>query len=770
MASKFTRWFGERWPFKAVTEWSLNEYIPGGDSFWYCFGATMIFVFAIQVITGIWQLFFYVPTVDHAYQSVTYLRRQVPLGWFIHGLHYWGSNVFILLVYIHALRVFIWGAYKSPRQLTWLAGVLLLMLVMALSFTGALLPWDELGYWAAEVGTSIAGTVPVIGFFIKAFLRGGAAMSQTSLSRFFIFHVAILPGILAALIVFHLVAFRQFGSVGPWDPKKLNKTGLFWPDQIFKDLIVISIVFVLLVGLAAFWRAPITGPADPLDNIITPKPEWQFLFLYQFLKLFKGRLEPVGTVGVPLVLFLILFFLPFYDRNKQQSPRRRIFAMAGAGALIAWFITYTILGYLSNPGASLTSKVKVSAKASAGVKAGAKLFSSQGCTACHTVNGSGGDIGPNLSNEGAKGHSIPWLTQQIRDPKSHDPSTAMPAFDSLSDKQVQNLVDFLESLGGSGAAASPEKSTSKPKKPAEPKTTAEPNKTGEQSAQKLQMSQALSLAQKGKKIFDSQSCLECHTVNGKGGNIGPNLSDEGTKGYSDKWLTVQIQNPKVHVPGSIMPSFSSLGDQKINEVAAYLQSLKGSSGQNSGTKDPPEDPQTSLPDGPNPSGAANRKSYGRAVYLVGNPAHGKLLFDKWCQRCHGQDGKNNIPNPGSDDGTVPPLNPIDREIYNNNPETFARNIDLYIQHGSVPAGPHPEKDMLAFGDDLLLTQEMISEVQAYILQLNGVDRAEIMHPGVKPSIFFLITLIAFGSAVLIIAILWACKKEKEEESPNSPQE
>ena len=447
MLSKFLKWFTYRWPFEAVIRYSLEEEIPGKDSFWYCFGALTLFVFVIQVLTGIWQLFFYVPTVDHAYQSVTYIRQQVPFGWFIHGLHYWGSNAFIVIVVIHMLRVFVWGAYKHPRQLTWLAGVLLFFLVLALSFTGALLPWDELGYWAAEVGTSIAGTVPIMGFFIKEFMRGGAAMDQAALSRFFVAHVVILPGILAVLIAFHIAAFRQFRSAGPWNEEKHKETGFFWPGQVFKDIIVISGLFILLVALTAFWPAPITGPADPIDNTITPKPEWQFLFLYQFLKLFKGRFEPVGTVGIPVVLFLILFLLPFYDRNKERNPVYRPLAMTGCVALVVWFLVYTILGYYSNPGASLTAKVSVSSQASASVKEGARLFSSQGCIACHTVDGQGGDVGPNLSNEGSEGYSDQWLTRQIRDPKSHDKSTAMPAFTSLSDKQVQNLVDFLQSLG-----------------------------------------------------------------------------------------------------------------------------------------------------------------------------------------------------------------------------------------------------------------------------------------------------------------------------------
>jgi ubiquinol-cytochrome c reductase cytochrome b subunit len=780
MQSKILEWFDDRWPFKAFIRYSLEEEIPGGDSFWYCFGAVTLFVFVIQVVTGIWQLFFYVPTVDHAYQSVMYLRQEVPFGWFIHGLHYWGSNAFIIIVVVHMLRVFIWGAYKYPRQLTWCVGVLLFFLVMALSFTGALLPWDELGYWAAEVGTSIAGTVPVIGFFIKEFMRGQAGMSQATLSRFFIVHVAILPGILAALIAFHIVAFRQFRSVGPWDLEKRKKTGFFWPNQILKDLIIVSGLFIVLVALIAFWRAPVTGPADAIDNIIMPKPEWQFLFLYQFLKLFKGRMEPVGTVGVPLVLFLILFLLPFYDRNRSRNPLKRPLAMLGCFALLVWFGVYTVLGYYSKPGANLIAKISVSPGSSASVKAGAQLFSSQGCVACHTVHGQGGHIGPNLSNIGAQGLSNKWLTQQIRDPKSHDPSTEMPAFKSLTDKQVSNLVDFLQSLGGqpssskqssqsSGSSTQAAQSTMPSKTTAEPnstskKTSTEPNKSSATAEEQKQASQPVSLVQQGESLFSSESCIGCHTVDGKGGKVGPNLSDIGNEGKSDKWLTVQIKDPKSHDPDTIMPSFSSLSAQKIEALVAYLHSLKKNSGGKSESNSASED------DPHNFDGAGQNLKPGPAAYLVGNPPHGKKLYNKWCSQCHGKDGKGGVANPGSQSGKIPSLNPISESLYSSNPVTFAENIDRIIQHGSKPPGPNPEKTMPAFGDDLKLTQQMIAEIEAYILKLNNVDRAAIVYPGVRPYVFFAITIIVYAVAVFIIIYMWFRNKGPEVEPSGVPSE
>jgi ubiquinol-cytochrome c reductase cytochrome b subunit len=284
---------------------SLEEEMPGGASFAYIFGSSLVLIFSIQAITGICQLFYYVPATDRAYASLNYLRTEVPFGWLIHGLHYWGATTMIVLLGLHMCRVFIWGAYKHPRQLTWLIGVGLLLVTQGLMFTGPTLSWNEQGYWAAEVGTSIAGTVPWVGDLAKRLLRGGAEMGQLTLSRFFILHVAILPGVLLTLIAIHVTAFRQFGISGPWDEKKRQLTGFFWPDQIFKDALVFAFVFLLLIGLTVFFRPPFEGPADPLDTTYIPKPEWNFLFLYQALKLFPGKLEPIGTVGIPLFLFFL---------------------------------------------------------------------------------------------------------------------------------------------------------------------------------------------------------------------------------------------------------------------------------------------------------------------------------------------------------------------------------------------------------------------------------------------------------------------------------
>ncbi len=364
MLSSMNRWINDRWPLAEVWKLTTDEDIAGGASYAYVFGSATLSLFVLQIITGVWQLLYYVPTINHAYASLSYIRLSVPFGWLIHGIHYWGAIAMAILIGVHLLRTFLWGAYKEPRELTWIIGVLLLLLTAGMIFTGAALPWDESGYWVTEVGTSIAGTVPFVGTFAEEILRGGAQMGQLTLSRFFILHVAVLPAILLGVVALHLVAFRRHGSVGPWDELKRKRTGKFWPDQIFKDAFVFSVILLVLIALAAFVVPPFTGPADPLDATFHPKPEWNFLFLYQAIKAFQGPWEPVGTIGIPTVLIVLLIGLPFFDRSRERNPLKRPVALTIAGIIIAGILTLTVTGYYSHPGLQKHEFKKTGAQAS----------------------------------------------------------------------------------------------------------------------------------------------------------------------------------------------------------------------------------------------------------------------------------------------------------------------------------------------------------------------------------------------------------------------
>lgn len=316
---------------------------------------------------------------------------------------------------------------------------------------------------------------------------------------------------------------------------------------------------------------------------LLPKSQSNFLLLYPLLKPFKDRWESAATANVSLVLVLWLL-LPFYGRNKKHSPLYRPLVVLGGFTLVAWFSVYNILGHDSKQGASMLANAAVSSQASASMKAGAELFSSQGCAGCHTIDGHGGNIGPDLSDVGSKGHSDQWLTTQIRNPKAHDPSTVMPSFGSLSTAQVNNLVDYLQSLKSSSsqpaqgtAPAQAGGSTNEPNSTAATATSG-PNEPSGSTENKSLTSQNASLSSKGKSLFRSEGCIGCHRVDGSGGHIGPNLSDIGSEDFSRQWLTVQIMNPKKHDPESIMPSFASLSNENLNALVTYIESLKGPSG------------------------------------------------------------------------------------------------------------------------------------------------------------------------------------------------
>ncbi len=669
MSSRVLDWINERWPLKSFVRLSLEEEIPGGSSYAYIYGSCVLMVFLLQIITGIWQLFYFVPEVNRAYDSLNYFRFQVPLGWLIHGLHFWGASAMIVLVGLHMSQGYIWSAYKNPRQLTWIVGVLQLLITLALGFTGPVLPWDERGYWEAEVGTSTAGTYPFVGDGLKRLLQGGAELGQLTVSRFFDLHVAIFPGILLVLIGIHLVSFRTTGVSGPWNEEKRRQTGPFWPDQVFKDGLVIAAIFIILVALSVFSLPPVSGPFDILQTSYVPKPEWYFLFLYQSLKAFHGRLELVATLGIPAVVTLLLIFLPFYDRSRVRNPARRPVAMFCYAIFVAWVLVMAVLGYYSKPGTTIGGPAESAQPASAPVATpspqkqtaapsapvtppapqqpsggqGEQLVRSLGCIGCHKIQGSGGTVGPELSAATLQGKTRDWLSIQIKDPKVHNPNTVMPSFSTLSGQQVSELVNFLYSI------------------------------------------------ETGKPVTTMKSAAPT------------------AKAAAKTTSKAEISSPKAK---AIISSAVSIA---------------------------PPPPGT-------PSGAHGQTGDGANV--IGNANMGAILFKQNCQQCHGPEGKDKIPNPGSTAEWVPALNPINPSLVNKDAQTFVNNIDPYIQHGSRPQGQHPVMQMLPFGDSKSLTQQMIANIEAYVLQVNSVDRAQIVHPGIEPYTFFWLTIGLFAVALV----------------------
>src|SRR5450759_1985992 len=329
--SRFTNWFEDRLPIRRALRTMIDEGVPGGARFTYALGSTTLLTFLVLAVTGIVQLFYYAPTTASAYASLNCRRFQVPFGCLVHGLHYWAATLMVVLALLHLVQVFLWGAFKKPREMTWILGVLLLLGTLAAVFTGNPLAWDEKGYWAARVGAGIAGSVPLIGGWLRDVFFGGPTIGQLTITRFFGLHIAVIPIVIAAVLATHLITFRKEGAAGPF--ASTTKTGPFYPDQVLRDLVVFALALALMIGLSAFLLTPVTGAADPLDASYTARPDWPFLFLFQIVKYLPGQLEALGTVGVPVIGTLLLLLVPWLDhssgcpspahsRPDPRSPRR----------------------------------------------------------------------------------------------------------------------------------------------------------------------------------------------------------------------------------------------------------------------------------------------------------------------------------------------------------------------------------------------------------------------------------------------------------------
>jgi len=430
-------WIDSRLKLGSVRHLLLDEPIPGGASWVYVFGSITLFFFVLQLVTGILLTVYYAPTPDHAYDSVQYIEHQVTMGWFIRGLHHWGASAMIVAIGLHMLQVYLYGAYKPPRELMWMAGVVLFILVLMFSFTGYLLPWDQKAYWATQVGTNMIGTVPVIGDWLVKIARGGTELGALTLNRFFSMHALMFPWLTVGLIGLHLFILRRVGPAGPWDEARAKaRTEPFYPRQVFFDAVAILFAFLIVVGMAIWLPFPLADKADPSASDFVPLPEWYFLFYYEMLRFFKGPLlEPVGTVILPALFFALLFALPFIDRQKERRPAKRPAALAaGAGFLVVVFL---LLGVSLHRVWSVPTTPPE-------VAAGKTLYAKLQCSACHRIHGEGGSFGPNLSYVGTK-HDRDWLIRHFKNPQAVVPGSAMPPFD-LDPESLNALADYLLSL------------------------------------------------------------------------------------------------------------------------------------------------------------------------------------------------------------------------------------------------------------------------------------------------------------------------------------
>lgn len=354
-AKKAYDWVNERVHLDDLVSFMGKKYVPvHRHSVWYYFGGVTLFLFIIQVVTGILLLLYYKGSEDLAYESIQFIMSKVQFGWLIRSIHSWAANLFILAAMIHMFSVFFERTYRKPREMTWLTGMLMLFLGLGFGFSGYLLPWNELAFFATKVGTDIAGVVPFVGEPILEFLRSGPDVTGATLSRFFGLHVAVFPGIFTVLLGIHLVLVQRQGMSEPMghDASAASTRKMpFFPNFLYRDLLLWLIVLNLLAILAVFFPWELGQKADPFAPAPAGiKPEWYFMFMFQTLKYLPANIwilegEMVGILAFGLA-GLLWTLVPFWDRASARGEKNRKLTYAGIFAVM-FIIVMTIVGYLS---------------------------------------------------------------------------------------------------------------------------------------------------------------------------------------------------------------------------------------------------------------------------------------------------------------------------------------------------------------------------------------------------------------------------------------
>ena len=320
-------WLDNRTGLKKLMHEALYENIPGGSRWRYVWGSTLVFTFTIQVITGLFLWTAYSPSTTTAWESVYYIQHHMQFGWLVRGLHHFSAQAMTVLLALHLMQVVIDGAYKAPREINFWLGLILMQIVLGLGLTGYLLPWDQKGYYATQVSTEIMGATPVVGLQLQQLAQGGPQYGHHTLTRFFAMHAGILPATLMAFLVLHIAVFRRHGIHVP-DKDRAPET-TFWPDQVLKDGIACLAVLATVLALTIFKGAELAAPADPSEAYSAARPEWYFLFLFQFLRFewVEHQGLAFGAIYLPGALMAVLVAMPILGRWRAGHVFNVVFLM-----------------------------------------------------------------------------------------------------------------------------------------------------------------------------------------------------------------------------------------------------------------------------------------------------------------------------------------------------------------------------------------------------------------------------------------------------------
>ena len=461
-------WIDRRLQVRATLRDTMQHPVPRETASWaYVFGSAALTILGLQLVTGILLALVYVPSAGDAWNSLQALNHDVTLGWFIRGLHGWGSNFMIAIVLIHMIQVFLFGAHKFPRELTWIVGVLLLLVTLGMAFTGQVLRFDQDAYWGLGIGASIASRVPVAGPSVVDLILGGPIIAGATLSRFFALHVFVIPGLLIAFVAVHVLLVLKLG-VNEWPmPGRAvrratyvqeyneitHRDGVpFVPYAVWKD-IVFSCAVLLAIGACAVVLGPFgpSGPPDPTNIQTAPRPDFFFLWLFALLSLLPPSAEtPILLIG-PAIAIAALIAIPFLAGEGEKSWKRRPIAVLTVLLAAVALSTLTRLGGAApwSPSMNAWSGVPIPEQSVKGRTAlerqGALVFQNKQCHNCHALGGLGGKRGPSLDAVAVSLTPDQLIRQVIQGGGN------MPAYGrNLNPAETNALVAFLQTLHPDG--------------------------------------------------------------------------------------------------------------------------------------------------------------------------------------------------------------------------------------------------------------------------------------------------------------------------------
>src|SRR5579872_4912103 len=467
---QIANWFDQRLQLAAPIREASEHRVPRNTaSWWYVFGSAALIVFCLQLVTGILLALTYVPSAGEAWSSLQALNHSVTLGWFIRAMHGWGSNFMVAIVLIHMVQVFLFGAYKFPRELTWILGVCLLLMTLGMAFIGQVLRFDQDAYWGLGIGASIISRVPFAGPAIVKLMLGGPIIAGATLSRFFALHVFVIPGMLIAFVCLHVLMVLKLG-INEWPmPGRIVKRATyeaeyhaltrkdgapFLPYAIWKDLFFAACV-IIAVAACAFYFGPFgpTGQPDPTIIQTAPKPDYFFLWLYALLSLLPPSLETPALLVGPVVVIVGLLLLPFLSGEGEKSWKRRPIAVLTVLLIAITLGTFTHLAGFTpwSPHMNAWSAEPVPNEFIQGSTAlerqGALVFQVKQCRNCHSLGETGGQRGPALDSVAVRLTQDQLIRQVIQGGGN------MPAYGkNLSPAETTALVAFLETLHPKGQA------------------------------------------------------------------------------------------------------------------------------------------------------------------------------------------------------------------------------------------------------------------------------------------------------------------------------